>query len=252
MTEPVITVENATLRLRLLGMQKSKKKKGAPAPSVKVGGRIVNALWGSHIVALDDVSVEILNGDRVALIGHNGAGKTTFLRMLAGIYTPSEGRCIVRGKPSCLFSPGLGLHQNASLRENARLALALYGTDFRRIESMIPEILDFAELTEFADAPLNACSAGMKARLGFAVATSISPGVFLVDEAISAGDKHFAKKASQRIESLFEQTRVLVLSSHSNRILEQFCNKAIWLEKGRLRRYGPLDEVLGEYNAVSQ
>ncbi len=242
--EPLVELDKATLRLQLRGVQSvngvgSRSDAGAPL----VGGRIERALWGSNIVALQDISLQIFSGDRVALIGHNGAGKTSLLRMLLGIYTPSEGRCLVRGRRAGLLSLNLGMSAEATLRENIRLALALYGLSFREIEARMPDILEFSELKDFADAPLHACSGGMKARLGFAIATSVSPDIFLVDEAIGAGDARFALKARERLDSIFEQTRVLILSSHSYSMLKQFCTKAIWLEKGRLKGFGPLAEV---------
>ncbi len=242
--EPLVELDNATLRLQLRGVRSANGagvRNQASAPLV--GGRIERALWGSNIVALQDISLQIFSGDRVALIGHNGAGKTSLLRMLLGIYTPSEGRCLVRGRRAGLLSLNLGLSAEATLRENIRLALALYGLPFQEIEGKTPDILEFSELNHFADAPLHACSGGMKARLGFAIATSVSPDIFLVDEAIGAGDARFALKARERIDSIFEQTRVLILSSHSYSMLKQFCTKAIWLEKGRLKAFGPLAEV---------
>ena len=246
-----VLLENATLKLRVRGMKSRPSPEERKPSKTLVGGRIERALWGTHIVALQNVSLHIKEGERVALIGHNGAGKTSLLRLLSGIYTPSEGRCVVHGKRAALLSVALGLSPTMTLRENVRVALALYGIAFSDIEPMIPEILDFAELTEFAHAPLNACSSGMKARLGFGIATSVSPDVFLVDEVFGAGDARFAAKARARLERLFQDARVLVLSSHSHGILKAFCDRALWLEKGGVKAFGPIDDVMKEYQSAT-
>ncbi len=247
-SKPAVSLTNVTLRLPLQGM-KSTDANSAASPASRIGGRLIRHARGAEIVALDTVSFDLHNGDRVALIGHNGAGKSSLLRLIAGIYAPSSGDCVVHGRVSCLLSLGLGLNNEASLRENARLALALYGESFARADALTPDVLAFADLTEFADLPLHACSAGMRARLGFAIATSIEPDVFLVDEALGAGDMKFARQASERLNTLFRNSRVLMLSAHSTRVLREFCNKALWLEKGGVRAFGDLDETLDEYDA---
>ncbi len=247
MSEPVISIKDLRLEFSLSRVtNKASFRLGAPRKNA-VGGRIVQDRKGARLVALDGVSFDIQDGDRVALIGHNGAGKTTLLRVLAGIYTPTSGTCEVHGRRSCLFSVGLGLNGEASLRENARLALLLYGLSHKEAEEKINDILEFAELTEFSHIPLHACSNGMKTRLGFAVATSVSPDVLLVDEVLGAGDVSFAVRAQARLSALFEEARALVLSAHSYQILQRFCNKALWLEKGSVREFGELNEVFRRY-----
>ena len=246
MNQAPISLKHASLQFRV----RTTKRTGqiASPQQAKVGGRLITTRNHAHLLALDDLTLDICEGDRVALIGHNGAGKYTLLRLLAGIYTPTSGTCDVIGKRSCLLSVGLGLSGEASLRENVILALTLYGETHKRARELLPEILDFAELTEFSDMPLHTCSSGMKARLGFAVATSVSPDVFLVDEALGAGDAHFATKSSNRLAKLFEDSRVLVLAAHSVSILKKFCNRALWLEKGRVREFGDLDVILKQYS----
>lgn len=247
MNETIVSVKNVRLEFRLAKL--NSKSVGMSMPQLNaVGGRIEQDKNGARLIALDDVSFELTQGDRVALIGHNGAGKTTLLRVLGGIYTPTSGSCTVEGRRSCLFSMGMGLNGEASLRENARLALLLYGLSHDQAEGLIADILEFADLTEFANMPLHACSNGMKTRLGFAVATSVSPDVLLVDEVLGAGDVGFAVRARAHLDILFKQSRVLVLSAHSRQILHRFCNKALWLEKGRVREFGDLGDVLERYH----
>lgn len=249
MSETVISLEDVSMRLRLHRLRgaEATQSAGKKMQGQAVGCRIEHDRWGGYVVALENVTLDIKDGERVAVIGHNGAGKTSFLRLLAGIYTPSKGRCIVRGRRSCVLSPGLGMSGESTLIESIKFALALYGKPLDEIDAKVPEILEFAGLEEFAHVPLSACSRGMKARLGFSVATSTSPDVFLVDEAIGAGDVHFARRAQKRIKQLFEDSRVLVLSAHSGSILRRFCSKALWLERGQVRAFGPLDDIWEEY-----
>lgn len=247
MSEPIVSLNDVCLEFPLARLAANTVGMSSTAQT-SVGGRIEKTKRGSRLVALDQVSFELFDGDRVALIGHNGAGKTTLLRILAGIYSPTFGECKVVGRRSCLFSTGMGLNREAPLRENARLALVLYGMGHKKAKTLIPDILEFSGLTEFADMPLHACSNGMKTRLGFAIATSVEPDVLLVDEVMGAGDMAFAVKARERLENLFEQSRVLVLSAHSRKILRRFCNKALWLEKGRVREFGDFRPILRRYN----
>lgn len=253
MPRPVIQVENASVHLRVRGRGRAGTKgPRADGPRARVGGRIEAGLFGAHVVALDDVSLRINRGDRIGLIGHNGAGKTSLLRMLAGIYAPTHGTCVVRGRVSCLLNPGLGLAGEASLAENTRLALTLYGMPSKRISNGIEDVLDFAELASFRNMPLSACSAGMKARLGFGIATSLKPDVLLVDEVISAGDAAFAAKAQARLDEVIADSRVLILSAHSSGVLKRFCDKGIWMEGGRVAHFGRLHRTLRKYRDATE
>jgi ABC-2 type transport system ATP-binding protein/lipopolysaccharide transport system ATP-binding protein len=216
--------------------------------TASTGGRI-SAVSGQPTVvnALDGVSLSIEHGDRVALIGHNGAGKTTLLRVLAGIYIPVRGRVRRIGKVAPLFDTGFGMDPDATGYENIRLRALYLGMSKAELATRIDEIADFAELGSFLGMPLRTYSAGMQTRLAFAVSTSIDPEILLLDEQIGAGDAAFMLKASERLERLVERSGILVLASHSDEAVQRFCTKAVLLERGRLKFFGPADEALALY-----
>ena len=216
--------------------------------TASTGGRI-SAVSGQPTVvnALDGVSFRIEHGDRVALIGHNGAGKTTLLRVLAGIYIPVRGRVRRTGKVAPLFDTGFGMDPDATGYENIRLRALYLGMSKAQLAERVEEIADFAELGSFLGMPLRTYSAGMQTRLAFAVSTSIDPEILLLDEQIGAGDAAFMVKASERLEKLVQRSGILVLASHSDDAVQRFCTKAIVLEHGRVKFYGPSEEALEVY-----
>jgi ABC-2 type transport system ATP-binding protein/lipopolysaccharide transport system ATP-binding protein len=197
---------------------------------------------------LDDISFTARRGDRIGLIGRNGAGKSTLLRTLAGIYPPSAGSCRATGRISTLFSSALGLSAEATGYENIYLGATLLGLNKAAIEEALPDIVDFCELGDFLELPIRTYSAGMRTRLGFAIATSIRPDILLIDEVFGTGDRHFRAKAKQRIEQVMAKANVLMLASHSDGVIRSMCTKALWLEQGRVMAFGPVNEVLEHYN----
>lgn len=197
---------------------------------------------------LDDVSFTARRGDRIGLIGRNGAGKSSLLRTIAGIYPPSAGSCRSVGRISTLFSSALGLSPEATGYENIYLGSTLLGLDRRATEEALPEIVEFCDLGDFLDLPIRTYSVGMRTRLGFAIATSIRPDILLIDEVFGTGDRHFRAKAKQRIEQVMAKANVLMLASHSDSVIKSMCSKAIWLDQGKLMAFGPVDEVLEQYN----
>jgi len=199
---------------------------------------------------LDDVSFEAAAGDGIGLIGRNGSGKSTLLRVLAGFYVPTEGWTKIEGKISTLFSNNIGLEKDASGLENIFFAFRLLGFDNRQVESLLPEIIDFCDLGDFINMPFRTYSAGMKTRLGFAIATSVNSDILLVDEIFGAGDRQFRKKAEERIGRLFGNTGILLMANHSEAVIKQYCNKVVWLDNGRVYRFGPIDEVLAEFEEI--
>lgn len=202
-----------------------------------------------HIVvaALRDISVSIAVGDRVALIGSNGAGKTTLLRTMAGIYEPVEGEVRTRGRISPMLDINLGIDVDLNGYDNIRLRAALLGLSTAEIERRLPEIAEFTELGDYLDMPVRTYSAGMMLRLSFAAATCFQPEILLVDESILTGDARFLAKAEARIQSFIQQTSALVLASHSLELTKRWCNKGLWLEQGRVRTWGPIEDVVEEY-----
>jgi ABC-2 type transport system ATP-binding protein len=204
----------------------------------------------NHVVirALDGVSVKIEHGDRVGLIGRNGAGKTTLLRVMAGIYEPPSGTVEVEGRVAPLFDIGMGMDPESSGYENILLRGLFLGLRKAEIRAKVDEIADFTELGEFLEMPLRTYSAGMFARLAFAISTSIDPEILLLDEGIGAGDEAFLEKAKQRLDALINRARILVLASHSDELVRKLCNRAILMENGRVVTSGPTDEMLERYH----
>lgn len=205
---------------------------------------------GVYVRAIDGISLEIHKGDRVGLIGNNGAGKSTFLKVLAGIYQPSSGECIVNGSVETLFTSKMAMDKDASGYENIYLMGYSMGLGKSQIEALEQDIIDFADLGNFLYLPVRTYSAGMATRLGFAVATSVGPEVLLIDEVVGAGDKNFRTKAQNRISDTISSSGTLVLASHSDSIIQNFCNKVCWLDSGRVRFFGETEEGLELYNGT--
>ena len=200
------------------------------------------------VIALNDVSLELKAGDRVALIGHNGAGKTTLLRVMAGIYEPTRGRAKVDGRVSPIFDVQLGMDKEATGYENIALRGLLLGMTRAEIDSSTEDIASFSELGPFLNMPLHTYSTGMALRLAFAISTSIEPEILLLDEWIGAGDKRFIAKAQARLQKLIGQSNILVVASHQLNLVRKLCNKAVLLERGSIKDFGPAEEILKAYD----
>lgn len=199
------------------------------------------------IEALSDVSFSLPAGNRVALIGPNGAGKTTLLRTIAGIYEPIEGSVVTRGRISPMFDISLGIDPDLSGYENIRLRALLLGFSPGEIETHVPDIVEFTELGDYLEMPVRTYSTGMVLRLCFAVATCFKPEILLMDEWILAGDAHFMSKAEARVRNFIERASVLVLASHDLQLCSRWCTMAIWLDQGRVKEVGPVDQVIKQY-----
>lgn len=199
------------------------------------------------IEALCDVSFSLPAGNRVALIGPNGAGKTTLLRTIAGIYEPIEGSVVTRGRISPMFDISLGIDPDLSGYENIRLRALLLGFPPGEIEAHLPDIVEFTELGDYLDMPVRTYSTGMILRLSFAVATCFKPEILLMDEWILAGDAHFMGKAEVRVRNFVERASVMVLASHDLKLCSRWCTMAIWMEQGRVKEVGPVDQVIKQY-----
>jgi ABC-type polysaccharide/polyol phosphate transport system ATPase subunit len=197
--------------------------------------------------ALDHVSLTLNHGDRVGIIGHNGAGKSTMLRVLAGIYQPSQGSININGRVSPLFNTSPGIDMDDTGYENIVTCGLLLGMTRAEIQRKLPEIEAFTELSDYLALPVRTYSSGMLVRLGFAIATAIDPEILLLDEGLGAGDARFAKRATRRIEALIGRSSIMVLASHSDELIRQMCNRAILLEHGRLAADGPTEDVLQLY-----
>ena len=216
--------------------------------SVATGGRLDADSSGRVMVrALTDVSFQLNDGDRVGLIGHNGAGKSTMLRALAGVYAPTRGTALLEGEIGSLIDISLGINPEATGRENVFIRGQLLGLTKSQISARYQEIVEFAELGNFMQMPVRTYSSGMHLRLAFAVSTVVRPEILLMDEWLSVGDENFRQKAEARLAELVDATKILVIASHSRQLIETTCNRVIWLEHGQVKLDGSVDKVLPLY-----
>jgi homopolymeric O-antigen transport system ATP-binding protein len=218
--------------------------------NLNVGGLIGAGEAGRIVVkALDGVSFEIVEGDRIGLLGHNGSGKTTLLRTLAGIYEPVGGTIQTSGRVFPLFDLQLGMDPDATGVENIWMRGKMLGLTTKEIEGALDDIADFTELGDYLYVPIRAYSTGMGLRLAFAISTAITPEILVLDEMIGAGDAAFIARADARLKTFLAKTGILVIASHSMAILRQWCNKGMLLEHGKLVAFGPLEDVVSVYDA---
>lgn len=216
--------------------------------SAVTGGAIDRKYDGSVIVkGLQNINLTIKAGERVGLIGHNGAGKTTMLRVLSGIYEPTEGEAIINGECVSLINISLGIDPEATGRENIKLRSAMIGFTPRETKERMEEIIDFSGLGDFIDMPFRTYSSGMQLRLAFAVSTSIRPQILVLDEWLSTGDEEFRHRAEKRMQEVVDLTDILILASHSRQLLLENCNRVLWLEHGKVKMDGRPSDVAGKY-----
>lgn len=201
------------------------------------------------IPAVQDVSFRVGHGEAVGLIGSNGSGKSTLLKIVAGILKPTSGRLEVNGRVAALIELGAGFHPEISGRENIYINGAVLGLSRREIDERYDSIVEFSGLANFIDEPVKNYSSGMYVRLGFAVAIHTDPDVLMVDEVLSVGDEAFAHRCLRRIQEFLARGRTLLLVSHSLDLIELVCDRAIWLEKGKLRLDGHPRRVIDAYRA---
>jgi lipopolysaccharide transport system ATP-binding protein len=195
------------------------------------------------VSALTNISIDIKSGERVGLIGHNGAGKTTLLRVFAGVYEPVRGSMQRVGRTSSLFDLSYGFDPNSTGLENILIRGMYLGLDRATLLRLRDGIADFSELGGYIHIPVNTYSAGMLMRLAFAISTSISPDILLMDEWLAVGDANFQKKAERRLLDLIGASGILVMATHSLGIMERVCNRLIWLDAGTIRADGSFQEV---------
>jgi len=215
---------------------------------VATGGRVASDDAGRVIVrALERIDLKLADGDRLGLVGHNGAGKTTMLRLLSGVYAPSSGFARIEGEIGSLINISLGIDPEFTGRENISLRGTLLGVSKAEIVRQMDEIIDFSELGDFIDMPVRTYSSGMHLRLAFSVSTIFRPEILLMDEWLSVGDKGFNAKAEQRMRELVDSTNILVIASHSKDLIKKNCNRVVWLEHGKIHMDGSVEEVANAY-----
>ncbi len=216
--------------------------------NVATGGKLDADPSGRVLVkALSNISLSIREGDKIALLGHNGAGKSTMLRALGGVYAPTQGVAKISGEVGSLIDISLGINPEATGRENVFIRGRLLGLSKKEITAKYEEIVDFAELGHFMEMPVRTYSSGMHLRLAFAVSTIVRPEILLMDEWLSVGDADFQHKAEARLVEMISETKILVIATHSRALVESVCNRAIWLEHGQIRMDGQVSDVSRAY-----
>ncbi len=198
--------------------------------------------------ALRGVSFRCEPGEILGVVGDNGAGKSSLLKLLAGTMQPTEGELIVKGRVSAILELGSGFHPDFTGLENIHLGCAMLGLNAEQIAAKVDEIIDFSEIADFINQPVKTYSSGMFVRLAFSVVTSVEPDILVVDEALSVGDQHFQKKSMDRMMAFKEQGRALVFCSHGLYHVKELCKRAIWLDKGMIRVQGESGDVIDQYN----
>ncbi|MGX7823596.1 galactan export ABC transporter ATP-binding subunit Wzt/RfbE [Actinokineospora sp. 24-640] len=239
-----IEVANASVDFPIFDAKTRSLKKAVLG---KVGGKIGTEARVPIIEALHDISLTLKEGDRVALVGHNGAGKSTLLRLLSGIYEPTRGTARIQGKIAPVFDLAVGMDSEISGLENIMIRGLFLGMSRKQMEARVEDISQFTELGDYLHLPLRTYSTGMRVRLALGVVTSIDPEILLLDEGIGAVDAAFMAKARDRLVDLVRRSGMLVFASHSDDLLFELCNTAIWMDEGRVKMHGSLREVLTAY-----
>jgi lipopolysaccharide transport system ATP-binding protein len=228
-----IRLDDCSLHLPIYGTINRSLKGTVMATAT--GGRIAPASRHVSVVeALSEVSLHLRAGDRLGVRGHNGAGKTSLLRLIAGIYEPTAGQIRVEGRVSSFINLGMGMDMEATGRENILLCGLMFGLGFDEIQALTPAIGEFSGLGEFLDMPVRTYSSGMSMRLVFSIVTSVHPEILVMDEWMAVGDSDFAAQSEQRLRTLVDQAAILVLASHSEPVIKRLCNRVLTLEHGRV------------------
>jgi lipopolysaccharide transport system ATP-binding protein len=199
--------------------------------------------------ALKDVSFDVERGETVGIIGQNGAGKSTLLKLLCHVTQPTSGTLVTDGTIASILELGTGFHPEFSGRDNAALNAAILGLDAAQVRERLPAILEFSELGSFLDRPVKTYSSGMYMRLAFSVAVNVNPDILVIDEALAVGDGHFQKKCTDKIREFQEAGKTILFCSHALYYIQSICRRALWLDGGRLMRFGPALDVVHEYES---
>lgn len=197
--------------------------------------------------ALKKINLDIQRGEVVGFIGLNGAGKSTLLKIVSGVQKPTEGEIYVKGRIAPLLELGAGFDNELTGKENIRLNGLILGYSKKFIEDKTEEIVEFAELEDFIDIPIKNYSSGMKARLGFAIATIITPEILIVDEVLSVGDAKFRKKSEAKMKEIIQSDATVLFVSHSISQIQRICDRVVWLENGMIKKIGKTEEVCNSY-----
>lgn len=238
--EPIIQLKDVTMRFNL-------SKERVETFKEYVVRLLTGRLHFDAFEALKNVNVTIQKGEAVALIGANGCGKSTMLKIISGIYSPTCGQIKVNGSIAPLIELGAGFDMDLTARENIFLNGAVLGYDKAFMQAHFDEIMDFAELWDFVDVPVKNFSSGMVARLGFAIATIVRADILIVDEILAVGDIAFQHKCQVRMQDMLNDGTTLILVSHNMEDVMRLCQRAVWIQHGEIREIGPAGEVCPRY-----
>jgi len=241
----IIQVNNATVRFNIA----SEKVDNIKEYFIKI---VKRQLRFKEFLALKGINFEVKHGESWGIVGSNGAGKSTLLRLICGIIAPDIGIVTVNGTISPMLELGAGFDPQLTAGENIYIQGALLGHSKAFMKAHYDEIVDFSELADFLDMPIKNYSTGMQARLAFAIATVVDPEILIVDEVLSVGDAAFQRKCTTRIQEMLKGSTTLLFVSHDNNLVQQLCEKSMWLRKGEVVMSGNTKEVLEAYTAYYQ
>ena len=243
MSKPAIVVENMSMMFNL----NKEKIDNIKEYFIKL---VTRKLHFTEFWALQDISLTVEKGDRVGILGFNGAGKSTLLKVIAGVLKPTKGTVKVNGVIAPMLELGAGFDMNYSGKENIYLYGATMGYSRKFIEEKYDEIVEFSELKDFIDVPVKNYSSGMRARLGFAIASAVEPEILILDEVLSVGDAKFRIKSEKKIQSMFDKGITVLFVSHSVEQVLRICNKAIILDHGKIIAQGDAQEICEKYDQM--
>ena len=238
MSETVIDVEHITKIYKIFDR---------PVDRVKEVFHPFNKRYSHDFYALRDISFKVKRGDNIGFVGHNGAGKSTLLKLITGVLTPTTGSIKINGTIASLLELGAGFNPEMTGRENIYLNGSIMGQSREKMEELLPQIIDFADIGEFIEQPVKMYSSGMFARLAFAVNAFVEPDILIVDEALSVGDNLFQMKCMKKMRDMMDGGTAVLFVSHDMNAVRRFCGKAIWLDHGEVRQAGETNEVLDSY-----
>ena len=244
-TLPLVEVNDVSMRFNL-AQEKTETLKEYTVKLLK------GKLMFNEFYALKNVSFTVSRGEAVALIGRNGSGKSTMLKVIAGVMYPSQGSCTVRGSIAPMIELGAGFDMDLTARENIYLNGAVLGFDRDYMNEHFESIIEFSELRDFIDVPVKNFSSGMIARLGFSIATEVKADLLVVDEVLAVGDFMFQQKCMKRLEGMLADGSTLLFVSHASDTVRSLCSRAVWLDHGVKRADGPSDEVCTAYEQAMQ
>ena len=240
--------DEIAIRARDLGVRFRRNRRGGRSLKDLFGGA---KRWSrpGEFWALRGVGFDIRRGEAIGVVGRNGQGKSTLLKLVAGVLLPDEGEVDVRGGAAPLIEITGGFVGDLTVRENVRLMAGLHGMTRAEVARRFDDIIGFAELADFVDTPYKHLSSGMKVRLAFAVVSQLDEPTMLVDEVLAVGDKAFREKCYRRIDEMLAEGRTLFFVSHNEKDLRRFCTRGLYLDKGALKLDAPIADVLAAYNA---